>query len=133
MDIPTVLPTEPAHCRTLREWRELCLGSSQAEIARASGLKQSRISAVESGRVMPRKRHWARLILAYQRTGQLTEAEFYRMLMAARLERQRLAALPRPIAETEPLFATAQTTPKPVLRVSDSECESGSAEARGLA
>jgi len=65
--------------------------------------------------------------------GALTEAEFYRMLMAARLERQRLAALPRPIAETEPLFATAQTTPKPVLRVSDSECESGSAEARGLA
>lgn len=87
------LPTTPQQCATLKEWRELVLGLSQLEVANLAGVKQSRISDVETGRVKPRKKHWGRLILGMQKMApdaagnqqpMLTESEFYRMVAAAR-------------------------------------------------
>lgn len=109
---PETLPRGTEQCRTFREYRNLVLMRSQCAAADLVGLKQARISAVESGRVIPRRKTWARLMAAYAPAvgPVMSEAEFYRFLQAARLERSQLLALRKPIAETEPLMAAARVT-----------------------
>ena len=107
------LPTGPAKCRTLAEWRTLVLGKSQSEVAQTARVKQSRISAVECGRVLPRRKHWSTLIAGYQRDAEpkLTDADFYRMVVYARQTWLKAKALQGPASDDVPLFSTNAHAP----------------------
>lgn len=115
METEAMLPTLPAQCRTLRQWREFVLIKTQREVAASVGLKQARIQAVECGRVMPRPKSWPRLMNAFQQTDaskpRLTEAEFYRMCVTANREfaanKNKAEELKRPRTETHPLIGAA--------------------------
>jgi hypothetical protein len=107
-EMPAELPKSAADCRTLGVWRTLVLGKSQREIAEAARVKPARISEIELGKVMPRRKHWAGLIAAFEFTGDDGPEHFYRMVQNARIDRNRAEALRKPISETEPLIAAAR-------------------------
>lgn len=117
--MPPALPLKVADCRTLSEWRNLVKGMSQREVAQLARVKQARISAVELGKVIPRRRHWAALISAYGIPGEDAPSQFYRLVMYARMTWLQAEALKQPISKTEPLLALAQTQPRPVLQVTE--------------
>lgn len=119
-ELPPALPVRPEDCRSLKEWIELGLGMPQHEIAHLARTSQGRISLIVNGQ-MPRRAHWPALLKAMRLEGK--ETLFYRWVMAARLERLRLAALPKSINETEPLFAAAVTVPRTVLTLDESNDE----------
>lgn len=116
------LPRTAEDCRTLSVWRTLVRGESQDVVAQRGHVKQARISEVELGKVIPRKRYWANLIAAFG-LSEVPDAasHFYRMLMTARNDWLRLQALKKPITQTEPLIAAAQVSAKPVLTVAEVE------------
>ena len=116
--LPPTLPIRVEDCRTLPEYREhLLAGISQSDVARAAGVAQSRISAIETGQTIPKRKHWPALLRGYQL--QQRESEFYRMVRAA----AQLRALQRPISETEPLLAMATGTAAPVETIRDEGSE----------
>jgi len=110
--MPSILPLTAAQCRTLRDWRKYVVGKSQAEVAEAARVKPPRISEIELGKVMPRKKYWAALISGYQAPQgkpQLTEMDFYRMIVVARLARSlETVAFQRPVSESHPLLGSAR-------------------------
>lgn len=99
--LPAVLPTTPEECGTLDVWMELKLGMTQRQVADCAGLKQSRVSAVVNGH-LPRKQLWPPLLKALQLENK--EHEFYRMVIAARRKRERVAGLEHALAHPETLL-----------------------------
>lgn len=106
------IPTGPADCRTLAEWREWGLRETQDQVARTAGCRQAWISQVERGH-LPRPKAWARLVKAYRLEN--AEAEFVRMVRAGAALAAAKRQLQAPLAETHPLFAAAQGEAKELL------------------
>ena len=106
--LPAELPKSAAECRTLGVFRTLLKGESQAQVAERGRVKQSRISEIEIGKVIPRRKHWATLMVAWG-LGPDAESHFYRMIQNARIDRNRAEALKRPASEDVPLIAAART------------------------
>ena len=120
--IPALLPLTAAQCETLSQYRVLVMGLSQEEVAAAActnpPMAQSRISLIESGRVMPRRKKWPDLLRAYQLKNQ--EGEFYRMMVNARKLYMARHAMTQPISVTEPLLALARVeNPQAVIGLHD--------------
>lgn len=108
--LPEKLPATVQECEHLWQWRDLVKGLSQPEVAHAARCFQARISEIESGRVMPRRKYWPALMAAYRLDSDMA-AEFYRMLLNAKREYQKTETVKRslrvPLAET-PLFDPTQ-------------------------
>ena len=102
--LPEHLPTA-GDCSTLAEYREWCLdGITQAALARSAGTAQARISAIETGRTLPRRASWPALMRAYQIAD---VAQFYRLLRNSVKAR----ALQADYASMYPLFTQAAVEP----------------------
>lgn len=86
---------------TLAEYRENVLGLRQSDVALKAGCAQSWISQVERGH-LPKPWNREQIMRGYGLT-QKQEPQFVSMIQTAK----RLKALPKPMRETEPLFAAA--------------------------
>ena len=115
---PAHLPLKPADCHTLRQWRELVQGKSQKLSGAGAGLLQARISEVEIGKVVPRRKHWPQLMQAFGLPAG-SEADFYRMILNARREYRRQKAqekgLQEPLSKTAPLLTQQKTHEQPKI------------------